>query len=159
MYIYSKSKTMKRLITLSILLIVAFTMLSFTAQRCAGIDKYIYIIARPNIAVNQSSNCFFSTVIKHNSKCSKEASPYEFFTKAGKLFFSDIAKKYNLVIEDWILEFVGDDVDRHPIPGLSNYFNTKDKAETARAADIIKLSNKTGGKYELIETPYTYNCE
>lgn len=150
---------MKRLIAITVLLASAFTLLSFTAQRCAGNDKYIYIIARPNAAVNQSSNCFFSTVIKHNSNCSKEKSPYEFFTNAGKLFFADIAKKYNLVIEDWILEFVGDDINRYSMPGLSNYFDTKDKAENARAADIKKHSNKTGGKYELIDTPYTYSCD
>ena len=150
---------MKRLIAITVLLASAFTLLSFTAQRCAGNDKYIYIIARPNAAVNQSSNCFFSTVIKHNSNCSKEKSPYEFFTNAGKLFFADIAKKYNLVIEDWILEFVGDNSRNESTPGLQGYFDTSTKAQTARAADIIKLSNKTGGKFELIDIPYTYSCD
>jgi hypothetical protein len=150
---------MKRLIALSAFLITAFICLSCTTKPGTADEKFIYIIARPNATVNQSSNCFFSTVIKHSSNCIKDESPYEFFTKAGKLFFADIAKKYNLMIEDWILEFVGDDVDRHPIPGLSNYFVTKDKAENARAADIKKHSNKTGGKYELIESPHTYNCD
>lgn len=153
---------MKRLIAITVLLASAFTLLSFSTQKSTGNDKYIYIIARPNAAVNQSSNCFFSTVItyKGDGNCSKEyPTAYEYFTKAGRLFFIDIAKKYNLVIEDWILEFVGDSSLNQSTPGLQGYFDTQDKAQTARAADIIKLSNKTGGKFELIDTPYTYSCD
>ncbi|UPT68591.1 MAG: hypothetical protein M0D57_08210 [Sphingobacteriales bacterium JAD_PAG50586_3] len=150
---------MKKLIILSAYTIIALISISCITKRGNANEKFMYIIVRPNASVNQSSNCFFSTVIKHSSNCSKDQSPYEFFTKAGKLFFTDIAKKYNLVIEDWILEFAGDDVNRYPIPGLSNYFENQGKAENARATDIKKLSNKTGGKYELIESPHTYSCD
>jgi len=149
---------MKKLIALSIFLITACISISCTTKPNTGEEKCMYIIARPNATVNKSSNCFFSTVIKHNSNCSKEKSPFEFFTKAGKLFFADIAKKYNLVIEDWVLEFVGDASRKEYAPGQQGYFDNKAKAETARAADIKKHSNKTGGKFELIESPHTYNC-
>lgn len=153
---------MKRLITLSILLIIAFSFISSTTKRNSGNDKFIYIIARPNAAVNQSTNCFFSTVIQYKAdgNCSKETpSANNYFIKAGNLFFADIAKKYNLVIEDWILKFVGDGIRKEFAPDQQGYFDSKAKAENARTADIIKLSNKTGGKFELIETPYTYNCD
>lgn len=150
---------MKKLITLTTLLLAAFICISCTPKRGTVDEKFIYIIARPNVSVNQSSNCFFSTVIKHSSNCIKDESPYEFFTKAGKLFFADIARKYNLVIEDWILEFVGDGKGNDYAPGTIKYFDSKDKAENARAADIKKHCNKTGGKYELIESPNAYNCD
>jgi hypothetical protein len=54
---------------------------------------------------------------------------------------------------------VGDGSRKEFAPDQQGYFESKAKAEDARAANIITHSNKTGGKYELIESPHTYNCE